>query len=278
MPEDAPATRTEAEEPAEGALVLGPSGHRRRRRRTLWHRASRAVRRALGRALMAIAIAAIPRIYMAYMWFVWKTSRIEDRGAKRAHAIRDENDGVVCVLWHEEVFSVAWAYREWAPHTLASIGDAGEIVAKLLRLCGYTVFRGGSGSKSRKREDVLAAMIDHMKKTPRVLYGITVDGSNGPRYKLKRGAIAIAKECRKPVLCVRTWAKRNLHLPTWDRMAIPLPFNVIHQYARGPFFVPENAGDPAVFEAFRQKIEDALCALRDESLADFGRPPYRSPS
>ncbi len=245
---------------------------KRRRRRSLAHRARRALRKALGRALLRLAVWAIPPIYLAYMWFVWKTSRVVDCGISLGHYVKFEEDGVVCVLWHEEVFSVAWAYREHTPHTLASLGDAGEVIARMLQLCGYVVLRGGSGAKSRRRGQVLSEMIEHMRKTPRVLYGITVDGSNGPPYKLKRGAIVIARECKKPLLVVRTWARRNIRLPTWDRMAVPLPFNVIHQYARGPFFVPEGADDPEVFEAFRRKIEDELNALRDRSLRDLGQP------
>ena len=82
---------------------------------------------------------------------------------------------------------------------------------------------------------------------------------------MKPGALMIAYKCEKPIVFVRTWAKRNLHLPTWDRMAVPLPFNHIRQYLWGPFFVPEDAGDPAVFEAFRIELENQLVQLAEES-------------
>jgi hypothetical protein len=221
----------------------------------------------VSRPLLWLANALVPRLYVAYMWFVWKTSRVEDRGyLEHGPRLIKENDGLVCMLWHEEVFSVAWSYRHVRPHTLASAGDAGEVIARMLKLCGYTVFRGGSsGRKSRRREGVLKDMIEHMKANREVCYGITVDGSKGPYHVVKRGAPAIARECRKPVVLVRTWAKRNIHLPTWDRMAIPLPFNHIRQYLRGPYFVPENAQDPEVFEAFRREMERGLEELAEES-------------
>ncbi len=208
----------------------------------------------------------MPRLYVAYMWLVWKTSRIEDRGYARTGAIRDRYDGFVGMLWHEEVFGVAWNYRDMRPHTLASLGDSGEIITRMLERCGFVVFRGGSSKRtSRRRQAVLADMIAHMKKTERVVYGITVDGSFGPYHVMKPGALVIAYQFDKPIVFVRTWAKRNLHLPTWDRMAVPLPFNHIRQYLWGPYFVPAGAHDPEVFEAFRLKLQNELAQLAAES-------------
>jgi hypothetical protein len=59
------------------------------------------------------------------------------------------------------------------------VSDFGEVISEMLRLCNFVVFRGGSGSKSRRR-DVLGDLIEHMQSTPRVIYGLTVDGSQGP--------------------------------------------------------------------------------------------------
>ena len=230
----------------------------------------RRVRRRLhpyfGPPLFALARAIVPRLYIAYMWVVWKTSRIEDHGYARCTAIRDEYDGFVGMLWHEEVFGVAWNYRDMRPHTLASVGDSGEIITRMLELCGFVVFRGGSSKReSRRREVVLAEMVAHMKRTRGVAYGITVDGSYGPYHVIKPGALVIAAKCKKPIIFVRTWAQRNVHLPTWDRMAIPLPFNRIRQYMRGPFFVPDGASDRETFETFRTELERQLVELAEES-------------
>lgn len=215
---------------------------------------------------MALARAVLPPLYTAYMWLVWRTSRVDDRELPRVREVAAARGGVVTTVWHDEVFGVAWAYRSVRPHTLASVGDAGEVVTAILRRCGYVVFRGGSSRRKTRRrgEEVLADMIAHMRATPEVVYGITVDGSYGPRYRVKRGALVIARECGKPLLLVRTWARWNIRLPTWDRMAIPLPWNRIRQRVRGPYEVPPGADDPAVFEAFRARIESDMVALAEE--------------
>jgi len=236
-------------------------------RRSLYRRARHRLRPLLTRPLLAFAIAILPRLYLAYMWLVWRTSTVEDHGYAKLIGIRNAHDGFVGMLWHEEVFSVAWAYRDMRPHTLASVGDSGELITRMLQLCGFVVFRGGSSNRaSRRREAVLADMVDHMKTTPLVVYGITVDGSKGPLHEVKRGALVIARECGRPIVLVRTWAKWNLRLPTWDRMAVPLPFNRIRQYMRGPFRLPADADDPIVFEAFRRRMEDELCEMAEQSL------------
>ena len=236
------------------------------KRRPLWRRVRKQLHPFFAEPLLRLSTATLPYLYVAYMWLVWMTSSIEMCGYERVLDHADEHDGMVCVLWHEEVFSVAWAYRNVPPHTLASVGDSGEMVTRLLELCGYVVFRGGSSKRrSRQRETVLIEMIRHMKETRRVVYGLTVDGSHGPYHVVKPGALVIAQKCAKPIFLVRTWAKRNIHLATWDRMAVPLPFNRIRQYMTGPYFVPGDAKDPAAFEAFRLRIENDLKTLAERS-------------
>src|SRR5262249_10237410 len=108
-----------------------------------------------------------------------------------------------------------------------------------------------------------------------VIYGLTVDGSKGPPYRMKTGGIIIARECARPVALVRTWYKRCLRLPTWDRMAFPLPFNRIRYYIRGPIEVPPSASTPEGLERFRLELENGLIDLAVQSYADMGqqRPP-----
>jgi lysophospholipid acyltransferase (LPLAT)-like uncharacterized protein len=225
--------------------------------------------------LSALAAAVVPSLYMAYMRLVFLTSRIEPHDFERLKEIIREHNGAVGLLWHEEVMTVAYGYHYlgFRPHTLASVGDSGELITRLLHRCGFVVFRGGSTSgQARRREGILEAMIEHMRTHDNVIYGLTVDGSKGPRYRLKRGGIVVARECGRPIVLARTWYKRRLCLPTWDRMAVPLPFNRIGYYLKGPYFVPESARDEEGLERFRLELENALIDLAAESYADMGQP------
>jgi lysophospholipid acyltransferase (LPLAT)-like uncharacterized protein len=230
---------------------------------------SKRVRRWLAAAAVRFAAMVLPRLYVAYMWLVETTSRKEDAllGDLLLGSV-ERYDRAIAVLWHQEVFSVAYNYRRFHGHTLASVSDFGQVITKMLTLCNFTVFRGGSGSKSR-RTSVLPALIDHMNSNPRVIYGLTVDGSRGPVYRVKPGCVAIARACRAPIVVVRTWYKRGITLPTWDRSQIPLPFNRKLTLAVGPYWIAPDADDRTE-EAFRVHIENELLELAHRSFLRIG--------
>ena len=216
-------------------------------------------------------------IYVAYMKFVFATSRVDTNGFQVLGDISQKHDGAVALLWHEEVFTVAFAYGRGflkvRPHTLASIGTIGEVITRMLELCGFTVFRGGSsGRASRRRSAIVADMIEHMKVTNNVTYGITVDGSRGPAYRMKRGGVVIARACGRPVVLVRTWYKRCVRLDTWDRTAIPLPFNEIKYYLDGPHYVPDDADSEEGLARFMLFLEDRLIDVAVTSYREMGQP------
>jgi lysophospholipid acyltransferase (LPLAT)-like uncharacterized protein len=268
--------RSDAATPSDTLLTPHASvvGRRRHRRRRGWlARTFRSkVRPVFSRRLSRLAAIVVPYVYLFYMRLVWATSRIDRSNFSVLDDIVAQNNGAVALLWHEEVMTVAFAYSLFGfrPHTLASVGDVGELIARMLTLCGYVVFRGGSTTgRSRRREGALEEMIAYMQTHDQVIYGLTVDGSKGPPYRMKTGGIVIARTCRKPIALVRTWYKRCLRLPTWDRMALPLPFNVIHYYLRGPYWVPDSAHSAAGLEAFCLEMENRLIDLAAQSYEDM---------
>jgi lysophospholipid acyltransferase (LPLAT)-like uncharacterized protein len=237
-------------------------------------RVGKRLRRWLAARSIAFAARVLPTLYMAYMWLVRVTSRHDDvlltpllRGAVERH------DRAIAALWHQEVFSVAYNYRHLHGHTLASVSDFGAVITGMLRRCNFVVFRGGSGSSSRRR-NVLATMIAHMRRTPRVIYGLTVDGSQGPVYRVKPGCVAIARACRAPIVLVRTCYRRAFALPTWDRAQIPIPFTRRVTLATGPYWIAPDA-DEGACEAFRLHLERELLELTSRAHAHLGTPRAR---
>jgi lysophospholipid acyltransferase (LPLAT)-like uncharacterized protein len=253
-------------------MAAGDTPPREKRQRT-WQRR---VRKELARALMKIGVYTVPYLYVAYMWLVYKTSRVEELGY-RPDLVRAERGGGVFAVWHDEVFFVAWAFGKFRADTLASQGDSGEIITRMLRLCGFNVFRGGSSSaRSRRRSTaVVQEMIEHMKSHPGVLYGITTDGSKGPVYRMKQGVVTLAVSGGSELFVEKTWCRRYFQLPTWDRSLVPLPFNhIVHVYA-GPVTPPPDAAEvPERFEALAREVERLLCRVSAYArrLAE-GEPP-----
>ncbi len=218
----------------------------------------RRVKKALRRALMNLGLFTVPYLYVAYMWLVYRTSRVEELGPSPGFARREHGRGVFAV-WHDEVFFVAYSFGKYHPDTLASLGDSGSIIARMLELCGFRVFRGGSSTGDQRRSvAILQDMIAHMRSHPGVIYGITTDGSRGPVYRMKRGAVTIAAQTGAPMFAEKTWCKRYFRLPTWDRTLVPLPFNhIVHVY-QGPIWPRADLPATERFEALFRDVERAL--------------------
>ena len=237
--------------------------HARRPLRRLKHALSQAAVRMLG--------ALLPWLYVAYCWLVWKTSRVVDGTTGPISALGRRHGRCVGLLWHQEVFTVAWGYHlaRPRPHTLASTGNFGHLVTRLLERCGFVVFRGGSSRGTARRVRVLPTMIRHMRDTREgLIYGITVDGSNGPPFRLKAGGPMIARSCRAPIWLTRTWCARRIELPTWDRTVIPLPWNRIVILGAGPYWIEPECSAEEFARAVRH-LEEELLALADRAARVF---------
>ena len=55
--------------------------------------------------------------------------------------------------------------------------------------------------------------------------GITPDGSLGPCYEVKPGALLLAKISKSPILLLSFRFHRALRLSSWDSFYVPLPFS-----------------------------------------------------
>ncbi|BBM82562.1 lysophospholipid acyltransferase family protein [Candidatus Uabimicrobium amorphum] len=217
----------------------------------------------------------IPYIYMSYCWFVWKTSKVQNGIVDGDYIYYpDKPAQYVAVLWHQDVFFVSYAFKECHGLTIASSGAAGEIIAKMLGMCNFTVFRGGSSKGKKRRIPVLEKFIEYAKDLEHRPTGITVDGSSGPIYRMKSGAIVMAQKLDMPLLTVRIWCKRKILLKTWDRTMIPLPFNDIRVFVDGPFYVPAEAEhDEEAFDKFHKFMENELLEAAYRGFKYYDKDP-----
>ncbi len=219
-------------------------------------------KRVRNRFFLMVAKHTLPYVYYLYIRFVLWTSKVVDMSDIMFQFLQEKDPHkCVAVLWHQDVFNVPWAYKRFQPITMASVGDAGEIIARILELFGYKkIWRGGSSKGKKRHKKILEDFIADFKESQYSPAGITVDGSSGPAYRLKHGAVVIANECKCPIFLLRVWAKRKCLLPTWDKTMIPLPFNKIVIDAQGPYWAPDIS-NPEDLEKFRLYIENELLEL-----------------
>ena len=55
--------------------------------------------------------------------------------------------------------------------------------------------------------------------------GITPDGSKGPMYSFKPGAVAVALKTDAPFAMLSFCFSKSLRLKSWDQFFLPLPFS-----------------------------------------------------
>ena len=214
----------------------------------------------------------VPYLYFAYFRFVWATSRIMDLTSPLDEALRKHPHRFVAAIWHQDVLCVPWAYRKLHGQTIASVGDAGEVIARLLKLCNFTVFRGGSSKRKSRKKKILEEFTRHLLTVDKPAVGITVDGSSGPAYQMKKGAIVMAMKIHAPVFVVRIWSKRRILLPTWDRTMLPLPFSKIVIVAEGPYILPEHMDQEEVFKQFHRFLENQLLEITYKCFTLLDKP------
>ena len=212
------------------------------------------------------------------MQLVWATSRVDSDDFERMNELCREHGGLVNLFLHEGVMILGAAYpragvKAWG---LVSLGDAGDVLARILEYCGHGVVRGGSSQRaSRRNENVIEQLVELVSSRDDVILGFAVDGTKGPAYRLKRGGLVVARACHCPIVLVRIWTRRHFRVRSWDRFAIPLPFNEIRYSLRGPYTVPTDTTDDAALERLRALLEAELADLAAQSYRDLGQPVPR---
>lgn len=216
-----------------------------------------------------------PPIYNLYMHFVFLTSKRVFYNYDSILDLLTGDSGILGAMWHQDVMIAPYTFRNHNVVTMVSKSDFGEIMALIAKRMGFTPVRGGS---SMAGAEALSEVIDYVRTHEKIFFGLTVDGSRGPRYKVKKGIIVIAKETGVPIYPVRAIAKRKAHLGTWDKTTFPFPFNEFAFFFGNPIPVPKDATMDEV-DAKRQELEDELMRLVERGKTHFvkGQPRKEYP-
>lgn len=156
------------------------------------------------------------------------------------------------IFWHDNIFLQTYVWRHSDVVALVSTSFHGEIIARAAQRLGYGMIRGSS---TRGGKSALADMIRLTERGHRML--ITVDGPLGPRHKVKKGALVLAKETGIGLAPMVAAADRFWEFNTWDKARIPKPFAKAKLFIGKPVFVPPDADDVEI-ENKRRELETKL--------------------
>jgi len=102
---------------------------------------------------------------------------------------------------------------------MSSISRDGQLQANVLKKFGYGIAYGSSKSSPVR---ALVGAIQKMRDGWDI--ALTVDGPTGPIYKVKPGALFLAKKLDAVIIPLTFTAKPSLILRSWDKYMLPKLF------------------------------------------------------
>lgn len=222
----------------------------------MWRR----LNRALVGSGMAVALGAF------YIRLVIRSTRWTVIGRDSWEALVARPDGFICTTWHGRLFmSPSYAPPADGPGgkkavAMVSISHDGDLIARISERWGVAAVRGSSNDYVKRRQKGGGqAYIGAARELARngALIGITPDGPRGPRMRAQAGVARLAALQGVPVVAIGFSVRWGVHLSSWDRFLLPLPFGrgaVIYSEPRLPF----AEASPQALEQFREALEADL--------------------
>lgn len=164
-------------------------------------------------------------------------------------------DSCVIALWHGNIACSLFNGPQVKTCTLINPSRDGDLAAYLAKKWAFNIIRG-----NKRKANWLNPLCEKIKQG--INFAITVDGSRGPIYRCKPGALLLAQKMGIPIVPYNAVAtKRIVFKKAWDHHQIPLPFSKITHYWGEAMWVPETATRedfPELQEELEQRIHGLL--------------------
>jgi len=171
-------------------------------------------------------------------------------------------EAVIYAHWHGDELALVPYYAYKRLSVLASLSTDGTLMANVLRLLGYRVFRGSS---TRGGARGLLSLIRSVAEGGQA--ALAVDGPRGPIYEVKPGIVELCLRTGKPVVAARIKPSRAWYIPNaWNRSYVPKPFAVVEVHVAEPLLAGEydslDRGQRAeALENSRRAVQERLQGL-----------------
>ena len=170
----------------------------------------------------------------------------------------EAGEPVVFITWHGRLLPLLYLYRGHGLVMLVSQHRDGEYLTRLGCKLGYDAVRGSS---THGGYPALRELVRKVRKGSSL--AITPDGPQGPREKLKPGALQVARITGAPVIPVVAGTERAWWIEGWDRFLIPKPFSNVRVAIGEPQHIPRECS-VSELEAQAVAIEAQLGDLKSQ--------------
>jgi len=166
----------------------------------------------------------------------------------------------IFAFWHAHLLVMLHSRYRKPITTMISRSKDGEYIARVFDWYGVDSARGSS---TRGGGMALRELIREARAGKNIAF--TPDGPRGPARVVKDGVIYAAQMTGLPVVPVVFAARKKMHLRSWDRMVVPMPFSKALFLYGEPIVVPREART----EEWRERMEHEMNALTDRADRDF---------
>ncbi len=162
---------------------------------------------------------------LGILYRLWTASiRFQQSEENNFLELSQNKDPLVIFLWHNRLFLAGeWHNRFQKQKTCYGLISASKDGSWLETFYGWAGIRPVRGSQNRRGSQAIRELVRVVRGGNNA--GITPDGSRGPMYEAKAGALAVARLTKSPLLLLSFEFTACLRLNSWDRFVIPYPFS-----------------------------------------------------
>lgn len=210
-----------------------------------------------------VKVKVVPLLASLIIRFLSLTLKITEHNPETVRQFWRNGRSVIVAFWHGRLLMVPAFFKrnkQMGITGLMSHHSDGEIISKTVQLLGYETIRGSTGKGGFS---ALRRMIRVLKNGSDV--GLAPDGPKGPRYKVQRGVIDLARLSGAPILPMAFSSSKKKIFKSWDAFLLPLPFSRGVFVWGDPIYVEKDGGEEYM-EGKRELLEERLVAVTN--LAD----------
>ena len=132
----------------------------------------------------------------------------------------------VIILWHNRLFTAPLFYRRYfRRRQLANLISASKDGAWFAAFVDRLGMRSVRGSRHKRATQAVRDLIAVHQEGADI--AVTPDGSRGPIYDMKAGAVTVALKTGAPIILLSFNHSGAWRLKSWDRFYIPYPFSKV---------------------------------------------------
>ncbi|MBX6313171.1 MAG: lysophospholipid acyltransferase family protein [Isosphaeraceae bacterium] len=166
----------------------------------------------------------------------------------------------IYAFYHEVMLFPAYFWNWPEMQILISDHRDGELITQVVRRLGFGVVRGSTTRGGARALREMTGRVDrgHLCVTP--------DGPKGPRRHVHQGLIYLSSRTGLPIVGAGMAFKHPWRAKSWDRFAVPRPYQPAACVVPPPVLVPPDA-DRGTIEDYRREVERRMQAAMEEAEA-----------